>query len=550
MSVNDKKTGNNGLNNFIVQGGILAIAGVLVRMLGLIKRIPQYYIIGNYGNSYYSAAYEIYSIVLTVSSYAIPLSVSKLVAARVNKGQYKNAYKIFRCTLTFAFIVGLISSVLVFVFAGSLSSMINEPMSYLALRVLAPTLFVVAIMGVFRGFFQGQGTMVPTAVSQLIEQIVLIAVSLSASYLLVKKGEKVGRILLNDKFKSAYGAAGATLGCSVGALVALLFLFFIYKRYSISFKKKVLRDPSDKIENTFYVYKVLILTIVPVVLSATVNNISNFLDQYIHNRIMVEKGLMDIKSVNWGIYSGNYLVLIGVPIAMSNAMGASSVPTLAGIMRRKAYDEARDKIARVIRITMLISIPCAVGIFVLANEVMFLLFSTTTETGPMLLRIGAAGIVLFSFSTLTNGILQGMSKLSKPIIHGLIALAVHVTLLTCLLKFTNLNIYAVALSNNFFSLIICVLNVMSIRKAISYSQEYMKTFIYPLASSAVMGGVLFLLNKLLLHGTFSRILILLEIVVGIAVYFISMVIIKGITREELSAIPGGNKLLRIFKFIK
>ena len=199
---------------------------------------------------------------------------------------------------------------------------------------------------------------------------------------------------------------------------------------------------------------------------------------------------------------------------------------------------------------MLISIPCAVGIFVLANEVMFLLFSTTTETGPMLLRIGAAGIVLFSFSTLTNGILQGMSKLSKPIIHGLIALAVHVTLLTCLLKFTNLNIYAVALSNNFFSLIICVLNVMSIRKAIGYSQEYMKTFIYPLASSAVMGAILFLMNKLLLHGTFSRILILFEIIVGIVVYFISMVVIKGITREELSAIPGGKKLLSIFRFIK
>jgi len=529
-------------NNFIVQGGILALAGVLVRILGLFKRIPLTYIIGDLGNSYYSAAYEIYNIVLTISSYAIPLSVSKLVAARVNKGQYKNADKIFKCTLVFALVMGLLSSSFVFIFARSLSEGMNEPMSYLPLRVLAPTLFIVAIMGVFRGFFQGQGNMVPTATSQLLEQIILICVSLSSAFLLSAKGEKVGKLLQNEHYKNAYGAAGATLGCSVGAACALAFLILIYRRNSSSFKRKVMRDPTDRIESTGYVFKVLIFTIIPVVISATVNNISNFLDQYIHNRIMVEKGLTEIKSINWGIYSGKYLVLIGVPIAMSSAMGASSVPTLAGIMKRKAYDEARDKIGRVIRITMMVSIPCAMGIFVLAGEIMYLLFSTTNETGPILLRVGAAGIVLFSFSTLTNGLLQGMSKLIKPIIHGLIALAVHVTILICLLKFTDLNIYAVALSNNFFSLIICILNVFAISRTVGYRQEYIKTFIYPLVSSLIMGGILFAMNKLLMRNGYSRIFILLEIIVGALIYFVVMVVSKGITATELSAVPGGTKL--------
>ncbi len=532
-------------NNFIVQGGILALAGVLVRILGLAKRIPLTYIIGDVGNSYYSAAYEIYNIVLTVSSYGIPLSVSKLVAARVNKGQYKNADKIFKCTLLFALVVGFLASSLVFVFAAPLSNMMHEPMSYLALRVLSPTLFVVAIMGVFRGFFQGQGTMVPTAFSQLIEQIILIAVSLTSAYLLSKKGSLVGDFLKNPNYKNAYGAAGATLGCSVGALASLAFLIFIYRRSHSSFKRKVLRDPSDKIESTGYVYKTLILTIVPVVISSTVNNVSNFLDQYIHNRIMVEKGLESIKSVNWGIYSGKYLVLIGVPIAMANAMGASSVPTLAGIMRRKSYDEAREKIGRVIKITMMISIPCAMGMAVLAPEVMYLLFSTTDMTAPTLLRIGALGIVLFSFSTLTNGILQGMSKLSKPIIHGLIALAVHVTLLVVLLKFTELNIYAVAFSNNIFSLVICILNVFSIKRTVGYRQEVLKTFVYPLVSSVIMSLVIIGLKFILSRSGLSRPVTLLEIVVGIIVYFVAMIVSKGITENDLMAVPGGTKLYTV-----
>lgn len=531
------------LNNFIVQGGILALAGVLVRILGLAKRIPLTYIIGDVGNSYYSAAYEIYNIVLTISAYAIPLSVSKLVAARVNKGQYKNAQKILRCTLIFAFVVGLIASLLVFIFSHSLSSMMNEPMSYLALRVLAPTLFIVAIMAVFRGFFQGLGTMVPTACSQLIEQIILIAVSLSAASILTNKGAKVGAFLQNENYKNAYGAAGATLGCCIGALASLIFLFLVYKKYRRGFEKKVLRDPTDKIESTLFVYKTLIFTIVPVVISATVNNISNFLDQYIHNRIMIEKGMdMALKSQNWGIYSGKYLVLIGVPIAMSNAMGASSVPTLAGIMRRKAYDEAKEKISSVIRITMMISIPCAVGMAVLAPEIVYTLFSTTTETAPNLIRIGALGIVLFSFSTLTNGILQGMSKMIKPITHGLIALAIHVTILVCLLKFTSWNIYAVAFSNNIFSLVICVLNLFSISRILGYRQEYVKTFIFPIISSIIMGLVLFVINIPLQSGGYSRLFTILEIFIGALVYLLTMIISKGITKNELFAIPGGTRL--------
>ena len=198
------------LNNFIVQGGILALSGVIVRMLGLLKRVPLYYIIGDVGNSYYSAAYEIYNIVFTISVYGLPISVSKLVSANVSNGQYRNANKIFKCALTFAFVTGLISSVLVFVFADRLSMFLNEPMSLLALRTLAPTLFVVSIMGVMRGYFQGMGTMIPTAVSQLIEQIFVVSVSITAAFFMSRQGEKVGLILQNENYKAAYGARGAT----------------------------------------------------------------------------------------------------------------------------------------------------------------------------------------------------------------------------------------------------------------------------------------------------------------------------------------------------
>ncbi|MCR4727806.1 MAG: polysaccharide biosynthesis protein [Lachnospiraceae bacterium] len=537
-------------NNFIVQGGILAIAGVTARMLGLFKRVPQAYIIGDYGNSYYAAAYEIYNIIYTISVYGLPISVSKLVSANVSKGQYRNADKIFKCSISLAAVTGLITSVLVFLFSDNLSRILNEPMSFLALRTLAPTLFVVSVMGVLRGYFQGLGSMVPTAVSQLLEQVVLVAVSLTAAFFMTKKGEKVGLILHNDKYRAAYGASGITLGCLAGAVTGLVFLGFLYSAYRKRLKKQIYRDPSHSIDSTFEVFKTLLLTIIPIVISSFVNNISNFLDQFLHNRIMIEKGLEEIKSVNWGIYSGKYSVLIGVPIAISAAMGASSVPTISGLMKRKEYDEANNRIERVIRITMMIAIPCCAGMIALAPSLMWTLFSVTQPTAYNLVRIGAAGVVLFSFSTLTNAILQGMSRLIKPIIHGIASLCIHVVILVSLLKFTDMNIYAVALSNNFFSLAICIMNIYSISKILKYRQEVRRTFALPVICASIMGAAVFFLDKLLQRNGYSRIMTIVCILIGALIYFVGLIVSQAVGKEEITAIPGGTRLYGVLKKIR
>lgn len=545
---------NSKLNNFIVQGGILAFAGVLVRILGLAKRIPLPYIIGDIGNSYYSVAYEVYNIVFVISAYGIPLSVSKLVSAKVKNGEYRNADKIFKCALGFATVVGLITSVSLFVFSDKLARLFNEPMSYLALRTLAPLLLIVSIMGVFRGYFQGLGTMIPTALSQVVEQIFLIIVGLSGAYILTGYGEKVGQVLQNENYKYAYGASGATLGCTVGSLCGFIFLIFVYRANSKNFKKNIYRDPSHKVDSTGEVLKTLIFTILPVVVSNFVNYVSNILDMSIHNFFMEKKGMDEaLKSTNWGIYSGKYLVLINVPIAISTAMGASTVPTISGLMKQKAYDEVKEKIDSVIRVTMMISIPCAAGLFALAPSLIWFLFNTTKETAPILLRIGAIGVVTFSLCTLSTGILQGMSKLSKPIIHGVIALAIHITILICLMEFTDLNIYAVALSNDFFSLIICILNIYSISKILKYRQEIKRTFIMPSIASIIMGLIIYLFDKLFMAGGYSRLFVIVEILIGVIVYFVFMILTKTITEKELVKIPGGNKvysLLKKFKLMK
>lgn len=545
--MDNKRTKSGNSNNFIVQGSILAIAGVLVRLLGLFKRIPLAYIIGDTGNGYYATAFDIYQIFYTISAYGIPVALSKLVSAKVSKGEYKNADKIFKCALKFSIVMGLLSSFIVFFFSNQLAGAFGEPMSYLALRMISPTLLIVCVLSVFRGYYQGMGTMVPTAISQVLEQIAVVGVGIGASYFLAKYGTKVGMLLHNEQYKYAYGAAGAIGGCVAGAVLALLFMLLIYKAGSRRFKRNIYKDPTTVIDSSYSIYRSVILTIIPIVISSSVTTVSGFCDHFIHNKVMDIKGFAELKTVNWGIYSGKYMVLVSVVLALSSAMGMATVPTLSGHVKKKEFDIVTRKVKSVIRITMLVAIPAAIGLAALAPSVMFLLFSTTNEVAPTLLRIGSLGIILFSLSSITGYILQGMSHLYVPIKHALISMVIHLSLMTLLLFTTDLKIYAVALSNNVFALVMCILNVRAIMKILRCRIDFLKIFGMPLVSSAVMGVLIYFINKILCGNGFSRIKILLTIAIGAVVYFLIMLLTRSISKEELSRLPGGRKLAGILE---
>lgn len=547
--MNKKKSSSKA--NFIVQGGILAIAGVIVRIIGLIKRIPLTNIIGDRGNGYYAAAYEIYAIILLISSYSLPLAVSKLVAARVSKGQYRNANRIFRGALLFAIAAGGIACVFVFFFSDFLaSSVMLEPMSAMALKVLAPTLLIVAVMGVLRGYFQGLGTMMPTAVSQVLEQIILVIVSLVGASVLFGYGEKVGALLQNENYSYAYGAAGGTLGTGAGALFGLLFLLFVFAAYQNIFKKQIRRDTTKNVETYRQIFRILVWTIVPVILSTAVYNVSNVIDQRIYNQVMIAKGLESIKSDYWGVFSGKYRVLTNVPIALANAMCASVIPTLTAAVKKGDYRQAKDKTGMVIRFTMIITIPCAVGLSVLAEPVISLLFSGDASLAASMLHVGTVSVVFYSLSTLTNGILQGINRMKIPVRNAFIALVIHIGALYIMLQFMDLNIYAVVYANVLFSFLMCIFNNLSIRKHMKYRQEWIKTFAIPAGASAIMGLIIFLLYKGISPLLGNAVSVGISIVTGAVIYFVLLIVLRGISAHELQSVPGGRMVVKAAKLLR
>lgn len=532
--------GDSKKNNYLVQGSILAVSSILSRFIGMLYRVPLTNIVGDTGMGYYSSAYELYNLALILSSYSIPTAVSKLVSSMESKKEYRNAHKVFLCALKVTAAVGFLMSVFVYAFAGVWAALVKSAPVAIPLRVLAPTIFVFAVMGVFRGYFQGKHTMIPTAFSQLIEQAVNAFVSVFAAYRLM--------LLHNASVDmEAYGAAGGTLGSLIGALAGLFCLLFVYAINRRFIRKKVRKDHTGGGRSTAGILRMLLFTVIPIILSQTIYQLSGTVDNTVFGQIM--DGQEADASFLWGIYSNKYRMLTNLPVAVATALGASIVPALANTYAVGDDDGVREKIASSIKFNMLIAIPAAAGMGVLAEPIIRLLFpSTEIELSAKLLQFGSAAIVFFAYSTITNGILQGIDRMKLPVIHAAVSLLLHVVLLIVLLHGFSLGAYGLVAGNVTYALGVCVLNWIAIGKCAGYRQEIRTTFLMPVLSSAVMGAVAYITY----HGVYSILpkntaALLAAMGVAVLCYACLLVMTKTVSEEELLGFPKGSSLVRILR---
>ena len=539
-------------NNFVVQGSILAIAGIIVRLIGMLYRIPLIEIIGTEGNGYYTSAFSVYSILLIVSSYSLPTAVSKMVAGRIAVGQYKNSQKILKAALIYATVVGALAGVVLWFGADLFAQLLGMPFCRYALKTLAPTVWIMAYLGVLRGYFQGHGTMVPTAVSQLFEQIVNAVVSIGAASWLVKKGLEADLVYGETEYASSFGAAGGTLGTGAGAAIALAFFLLLLFLYRPVMRRQLKKDKTGREDSFGKIAAVLTITILPIVLSSTVYNISSVLDNYLFASGLRALGEEDQMAALWGVF-GEYHLLFNIPVALANALSSSLIPALANAAAMRDRKAAVQRTRTAIRFSMIIAIPAAVGLSVLAEPICNLLFAShDNELLIKLMAAGSAAVVFFSLSTMTNAILQGTNHMSAPLIHSAIALIPHVLFLIIFQRVMGLGIYSVVYSNVLFALVVCILNQLAIRKYLRYRQEYKKTFLVPIACSAIMGFAAFgaytaiysLLPEDMASGRLGIILALCPaILAAVLIYGVLLLRFGGFSDKELKEMPMGTRLL-------
>lgn len=538
--------GKNKNNSFIMQAGILAAAGILCRIIGILYRSPLTGIIGDEGNGYYSSAYNIYAIILLVSSYSIPSAISKVIAQRLALKEYKNAHRIFHCALIYVIVVGGIASLFTFFGAGILV----EEHSVSVLRIFAPTIFISGLLGVLRGYFQSHKTMLQTSISQILEQIANATMSILAAYFLMKTVSHT-----DATNQAVYGAMGSAMGTGTGVLIALIFMIAVYYLNRNLIQKRIENDHSQEILPYGQIFKIIICMVTPVILSTFIYNFSTSLNQTIYTKVLKNVGGLTSAEIAtaYGIFSGKAVVISNIPIAIASAISAAMIPSISGTYAKGDKRATRRLIDRAIRTTMIIAIPAAVGLFVLARPIVQLLFPQpeSIDMAAKLLQGLCITVVFYSLSTLTNAILQGVGKVNMPVINAAGALVIQTVVLIALLLTTDLNLDCLVIATIIYSFLMCVFNQLSVRKSLGYRNDYLRSYIMPFIVSAVMGLVAFLIY----HGAYyllksNVISLIIAIVFAVFVYFAGILMFGIITEKELSGMPKGNLIVELAKKLR
>lgn len=524
--------------NFIVQGAILGVAAILVRVLGLLYQMPLTRIIGDMGNGYYSYAYNIYSMVLLISSFSIPIAVSKMVSARMEQKQYRNVQRVFKASMIYVVVISAVLAIITFVLADHLPK--SQAGAIPSLRILCPVIILAGILGVLRGYFQGYGTMMPTSFSQILEGIINAVISVLAAYILVIP------FAAGSVKHATYGAVGSTLGTVAGVVIGLLFMLFVYYMYRPVIRKRVRHDRSSEVESYGDLFKIIFLTVTPVLLSSAIYNICPVIDQTLFSGILESQKIVgeDI-AVLQGIYSAKYLKLVSVPVSIASALSSAIIPAITINIIKKNKREANKNIDMALRFIMLIALPCTIGLFVLAEPIMLLFGrSTTLVVATHVLMFGAVNVIFNCISTLTNAVLQGLDNMRAPIIHSTIALVIHIIVCVVFLRL-GWGIYALLLATMAFSLVIWLLNAFSIYRMTGYNKLFGSRVFRIVVASLEMGVITFIsyqIPYLLLGKGYEYLSLAISLVLSFIGYVFFLLFTNVLNDEDYAVLPMGYRL--------
>ena len=538
-------------HKFLMQGSILAIAGIFVRIIGLLYRIPMVNIIGTRGNGYYTSAYGVYSLFLILSSYTFPAAISKIISQRLASGRLKDVKNVIKYSFILAIVVGLITSLIMYFGADMISFLHRKPYLKFALRALAPTLFIMSILGILRGIFQGMGNMVPTAVSQIFEQIANAITSLIFAFILFNRGKIANIIYDSEEYSYAFGAEGGAIGTGIGAFVALIFLTLMLIKLQSKFKRFIENNNNYRPETAPEIYGVLFSTIVPIVIASTIYNLTTVVDDLIFsNALTFMKSELNIV-VLWGVF-GNYHLLFNIPVAVASSLTSSIIPSISASVAQNDVREVVLKVKYSVKYAMLIVVPAFVGLFVLADPICRVLFREHLDMLISMLRAGSIAVVFFSYATVTNGILHGLGLYNLPLKNAVIALVFHIAAMIGMLLL-NLNIYAVVYGMIVFAIVLSVLNQRDINRIVRYrnskfQRRYILTFSLMFMSAGLMGVATYFTNRFLIkffanNDSFFMLVtrLVVCIVIGGFVYSFFVIMLGVVRKRDAQYIPFISK---------
>ncbi|MBW9152067.1 polysaccharide biosynthesis protein [Clostridium estertheticum] len=510
---------------------ILSSATLVVKLLSLLYVPFLSKILGIEGYGIYSSAYVIFVYMYILTNAGIPVAISKMVSELIATGNYKDAVRTFKIARFLLFILGMVMSILMIFFAGPLANRTANSTAKLAIMALAPTILISSVLSAYRGYFQGRGNMTPTAVSQVLEQIANTIFSLLFAACFIKYG-------------LSSGAAGGTIGTSVGALVAVFYMIHFYE------KNKIFRVPKgyDQLHikrlTTKRIIKKLLSYAVPMTICLGLQQAGTVIDLLLVQSRMLYSGFDSSKvTVLWGVLSQN-TTLINVPIAIISSLAITILPSISSLMALKNKIAVKNKINYAFRLCLLVSAPCAVGLAVLATPITY--FIQYDSRVSRLLMYGSVVIILMAVVSIQTSILQGIGKLYLVTVYAVLALIGKIIVNYIFVAIPSFNILGAVMANGVSFAILLTLNHITMNRVLKVKINLLNHAIKPIMASVVMAIIAKLMYSdfnyifsYVKEGYFANaIALIIAIAFAIVTYFLTLVLLGGLTKEDLDVLPS------------
>ena len=524
----------NKKQNFLQGTALLAMATAIVKIIGAIYKIPLNAIIGKQGFSYYSTAYEIYNVLLMVSTAGLPVAMSRMISQASSLGHNNRIRRIYTTARTIFLSLGIAGSLLMTLFCRQLAQFQNQPDAWAAIGALGPCVLLICIMSTFRGFFQGHSNMLPTSVSQVLEAVVKLIVGMLMALLLLKSTGSV-----------SLAAGGAILGVTVSCMVSSVYLFRKFRgAYSAL-------DDTDEDAGTFSeTARQLLAIAIPITIGSAGLQILTMLETKIYMGQLLGLGFSQMEADSMkGIYNMSQTIY-NMPCAFITPITISIIPAITANLTLKNFTGAKATEESAVRVMGLICMPCAFGLATLAGPVTALLggySGADLELSTRLMSIMGINIMFNAVVLLTNAMMQAHGHAVVPVVNMFISGVLRLGVVYILTGNANIGIVGTPVGAMICFLCIAVLNIFSMRRVLENPPAIVKNLIKPFLAAAIMGICVTASLKLLVSiGITSRLILCgLPICVGVAVYGVGAIVLKAITREDCLLLPKGEKIAKL-----
>jgi len=522
--------------SFVQQAAVLAAAGLAARFIGFLYRLPLTGLIGDAGNAVYSAGYYVYIFFFVLSSAGLPAAIAKMVSERFALKQYVNAHRVFEISLIAAAAMGFICALALWFGARPLARLVGVPESYAALRSLSPTVLIVAVISVYRGYFQGMGNSVPTAASQLIDQAMNAVFSVLMAWILLRATGDI-----------AMGAAGGTIGTGIGALAGLAVMMYVYRMSKPGIHTRLFADKKTKLhESDEMILVTLLKTAFPIIIGTAVFSFTNLIDLRMVMDRLVNGAKLDYETARglYGQLSGKYVLLTTLPAAVSTAMATAAIPNIAASVAMSERKNVLKKINTSLRLAMVVSIPAAVGIGVLGNQIVSLLFKSHPDGGDLLI-VGAVSIIFLALAQITTGMLQAVGRVEIPAIAAVAGALVKIPLNYILIGVAGINVKGAVISTIVCYVVASTIDLAALRLITNVRLDFSHFFVKPAICSLLMGMVCYVVYYALFYASGNNAFCTVTaILAGLLSYLGFMLYMKGFNKNDLILVPMGEQIVR------